>query len=34
MSFDITIHNGTIVTASPDFDIIKDGYGYKKEIMS
>lgn len=25
MSFDIIIHNGTIVTVNPDFDIIKDG---------
>ena len=25
MSFDIIIHNGTIVTVNPDFDIIEDG---------
>jgi 5-methylthioadenosine/S-adenosylhomocysteine deaminase len=25
MSFDIIIHNGTIITVNPDFDIIKDG---------
>ncbi|MBU4259497.1 MAG: amidohydrolase [Proteobacteria bacterium] len=25
MSFDIVIHNGTIVTVNPDFDIIEDG---------
>ncbi|MBU4415289.1 MAG: amidohydrolase, partial [Proteobacteria bacterium] len=25
MSFDIVIHNGTIITANPDFDIIKNG---------
>jgi len=25
LSFDIVIHNGTIITANPDFDIIKNG---------